>query len=82
MLKDKLLRLSIRYKLRLTPVTHEALVALNFNVDKLFYRLTDFNIYVENKTFFYYTDRGKRRTLKNMLQVSDLIYGKVPYLHI
>jgi hypothetical protein len=68
--------------LRLTPVTDLELQNLGFDNTKLYYRLTDLNIYFARGNFFYLTKKGNRKILKNMLQVSNLIYGKTDYLHV
>lgn len=68
--------------LRFTQISHDRLVSIGFNVDNLFYRLADLNIYIESRGFYFVTEKGKKQFINNMLEVSKLIYGEVDYLHI
>lgn len=71
-----------RMALRLAPVSHRELVLAGFDDSALFYRLADLNIYFARDKYFYHKPSGRRKTVRNMLQVSNLIYGKSPYLHV
>lgn len=68
--------------LRFTPVSHEELVLSGFGTNMMYYRLMDLNIYVINRKFYYYTPDGKRHRIRNMLRISNLIYGNTEYLHV
>lgn len=82
MLKRYLFETIKWWTLKLTPVSHDQLIDLGFNVDELFYRLTDLNIYVQNDKYCYYTPDAEVHRIKNMFQVSNLIFGKIDYLRI
>lgn len=68
--------------LRFTPITHTLLTDMGFAVDNLYYEMkyTDLIIYVHNGKFYYWNIHGKKKRIRNMLQVSNLVYGKVEYL--
>lgn len=80
--KQSIFNLIKRTALRFTPVEHAGLIACGFDVTKLYYRLGDLNIYVAREKYFYHNPKGKRRRLRNMLQISNLVFGETEYLHV
>ena len=71
-----------RMMLRFTGVSDSALTAAGFetDADTLFYSMGDLHIYLDKKRFYYWTPEGKKKTLRNTLQVSNLVYGNTDYL--
>ena len=69
--------------LRFTHITHAQLIDAGFETfeEKLWYQMGDLIIYMQRNRFYYFAPDAKRIRIKNMLQVSDLVYGKTPYLN-
>lgn len=63
-----------------TRISHELLIKNCFNVDKLFYRMGDLSVWVDDGKYYFYAPNGQPVRIKNMLHISNLIYGNTQYL--
>ena len=74
-----------QYLLRVSHCTEDRLLLVGF--EKVYrgdlpalFNLADLTIYFKQKRFYFLDPKGREKTVKNMKQVSNLIYGKTNYL--
>lgn len=79
MFKNKIVKSVAKAAFLTTPVTNRGLIHCCFTAIGKDYSMGDLIIY-GGDGFYYYKPNGDRANIKNMQQVSDLVYGNTPYL--
>lgn len=74
-----------QYLLTVTHCTEDKLIQVGFDkIDRAplppIFNMADLDIYLTNGKFHYLDPNGKEKQIKNMKQISNLIYGKTQYL--
>lgn len=71
-----------KFEQRQTPVTNNGLLEFGFRHDDLRFQMGDLIITLIEGYHYYMHPSGKLTRLKNVYEVSKLVYGKTPYLPV
>lgn len=78
-MKNLVSRIAAKIKLKHTSITEAALAHAGFSIDDNEYWMGDLVIYKVEDSWHYYVAKGVTHQVKNMQQVSDLVFGKSLY---